>query len=102
MIINHRSTLIQSTRNHEEGDMKSIVREIENRKAIHISLTILAPVLLIIYWRPIIEIGIVGGTAFGLVFLMVKHHGKLLGLVRNTRQRLFQHMSQKINEEKTH
>ena len=82
--------------------MEKIICEMENRKAIRISLSILAPVLLIIYWRPIIEIGIVGGTAFGLVFLMVKHHRKLLGLAHQTREWLFQHTNRKINEETTH
>ena len=81
--------------------MEKNISEMETRKAIRISLTILAPVLLIMYWRPIIEIGIVGGTAFGLVFLMVKHHRTLLGLVHKTRQRLFKHANRIINEEKT-
>ena len=71
--------------------MEKNISEMETRKAIRISLTILAPILLLVYWKPILEITIAGGTAFGLVFLMVKHHRKLLGLVHKTREWLSQH-----------
>ena len=81
--------------------MERIISDMENRKAIRISFSILAPILLIVYWRPIIEIGIVGGTAFGLIFMMVKHHKKLFRQAQNVQKWILSRMNRDIHEEKT-
>lgn len=82
--------------------MRNITNEdngwsVENKKALVISAVIVALILMIVYWQPILEIAFVGGMAFGLLFLIVKYHKVLFCQVQKVQQWLFSRF--KDNEE---
>lgn len=78
--------------------MEENVQEMNTKKAIYISSAVLAPLLLIFYWQPILEIVIVGGTAFGIFFLLVKHHKIMFRQAQKCQEWLAALVSCKENE----
>jgi len=82
----------------ESTTMETKTKEMSTKRAAYISLAILAPFLLIAYGPQILQIGITGGAAFAVLFLLVKNHKAILEQLKQWQKSFLELVNHKENE----